>query len=177
MLGFSNTQIKNFQMPNLGLQKVEEPEIKLPSLTESQRKQGNFRGKNSIYFSSAKSLTVWIITNCGNLLKRWEYQTILLVSWETCTSVKKQQLETCMEQNIGSGLRKEYHRAVCCHPVCLAYMLSTSSEMLGWMSDRLKSRYVGGKSTTSDMRMIYTTLIAGSEEELKNHLVRVKKPT
>ena len=25
-----------------------------------------------------------------------------------------------------SGLRKEYDRAVCCHPVCLTYMLSTS---------------------------------------------------
>ena len=28
-----------------------------------------------------KPLTVWIITNCGKLLKRWEYQTILPVYW------------------------------------------------------------------------------------------------
>jgi len=27
---------------------------------------------------------------------------------------------------IGSGLRKEYDRAVCCHPVYLTYMQSTS---------------------------------------------------
>ena len=26
----------------------------------------------------------------------------------------------------GSRLRKEYHSAVCCHPVCLTHMLSTS---------------------------------------------------
>ena len=26
-------------------------------------------------FSMPKSLTVWIITNCGKLFKRWEYQT------------------------------------------------------------------------------------------------------
>ena len=52
---------------------------------------------------------VWIIINCGKLLKRWEYQCILSVSWEICT-VKKQQL-------IGSGLKKEYDRAVCCQPV------------------------------------------------------------
>ena len=26
---------------------------------------------------------VWIITNCGKFLKRWEYQTTLPVSWET----------------------------------------------------------------------------------------------
>ena len=31
--------------------------------------------------------------------------------------VKKQQLEPCMEQLIGSGLRKEYDRAVHHHPV------------------------------------------------------------
>ena len=40
--------------------------------------------------------------------------------------VKKQQLEPCIEQLIGSGLRKEYNRAVCCHPVYLTYVLSTS---------------------------------------------------
>ena len=34
--------------------------------------------------------------------------------------------EPCMEQLIGSGLRKEYDRAVCCYPSCLIYMLSTS---------------------------------------------------
>ena len=34
--------------------------------------------------------------------------------------------EPCMEQVIGSRSRKEYNRAVCCHPVCLTYMLSAS---------------------------------------------------
>ena len=58
-------------------------------------------------------LAVWIITNCGKLLDRWEYQTILPVSWETCMWVKKQQLEACMEQLISSRLRKECDRAVC----------------------------------------------------------------
>ena len=42
-----------------------------------------------------------------------------------CMRVKKQQLEPCMEQLIGSRLRKVYDRAVCCHPVYLTYMLST----------------------------------------------------
>ena len=34
---------------------------------------------------------------CAKFLKRWAYQTILLVSWETCMWVKKQQLEPDME--------------------------------------------------------------------------------
>ena len=104
-------------------------------------KQRNSR-KTSTCVSSTKlkPLTVWIITNYGKLLKKWEYQTILPVSWETCMWVKKQQVESCMERLIGSGLRKEYHRAVCCHPVYLTYVLSTSWKMLAWMSDKLESR-------------------------------------
>ena len=74
------------------------------------------------------------------LLERWDYQTVLSVSWETCMQVKKQQLELCVEQLIGSRLRKEYDRVVCCHPVCLIHMLSTSWEMPGWMSYKLESR-------------------------------------
>ena len=44
-----------------------------------------------------KPLIVQITTDCGKLLKRWEYQTTLLVSWETCIWAKKQQLEPDME--------------------------------------------------------------------------------
>ena len=39
--------------------------------------------QNNIYFSFidyAKALTVWITTNCGTFLKRWEYQTSLPAS-------------------------------------------------------------------------------------------------
>ena len=34
-------------------------------------------------------LTVWITTNCGKYLKRWEYQTTSPVSWEIYMWVKK----------------------------------------------------------------------------------------
>ena len=54
-----------------------------------------------------------------------------------CMQVKKQQLEPCMEQLIGSRLRKE---AVCGHPVCLTCVRSTSWEMPGWVSYKLESR-------------------------------------
>ena len=73
-----------------------------------------------------KPLTVWIMANSGKLLERREHQTILPVSQETCTRVKKQQLEPYMEQLIGSRSSKEYNRADCCHPVCLVYTLRTS---------------------------------------------------
>jgi len=40
--------------------------------------------------------------------------------------IKKQQLETDMEQQTGSKLGKEYIKAVYCHPAYLTYMQSTS---------------------------------------------------
>ena len=45
--------------------------------------------------------------------------------------VKKQQLESDMEQQTGSKLEKQYAKAVFCHPAYLTYMQSTSWEMLG----------------------------------------------
>ena len=74
-------------------------------------------------------------------------------SWETSMQVKKQQLESDMEQLTGSKLRKEYIKAVYCHPAYSTYMQSTSSEMLGRMKHKLKSRFLGEISITSDMQM------------------------
>ena len=74
----------------------------------------------------------------------------------------------------GSGLRKEYDKAVYCHPVCLTYMQSTSCKMLGWMKPELESRLPGEISITSEMQMT-PLLMAPSEEELKNFLMRVKE--
>ena len=51
----------------------------------------------SALLTTAKPFTVWITTNCGKFLKRWEYQTIWSASWEICMQVKKQQLELDME--------------------------------------------------------------------------------
>ena len=49
----------------------------------------------------------------------------------SCMWVKKQQLEPYMEQLTGSGWRKEYDKAVYCHPVYLTDMQSPSCDILG----------------------------------------------
>ena len=97
---------------------------------------------------------MWITTNCGKFLKRWEYQTILPASWEICVQVNKQQLELDMEQQTGSKLGEEYVKAVYCHPAYLTYIHSTSWEMLGRMTHKLESRLPEEIWTTSDMQMI-----------------------
>ena len=71
--------------------------------------------------------------------------------------VRKQQFELDMEQQTGSKqekeYKKEYVKAVYCHPAYLTYMQSTSWEMLGWKKHKLESRLPGEISITSDMQM------------------------
>ena len=67
--------------------------------------------------------------------------------------VKKQQLALDMEQQTGSKLRKEYIKAIYCHPTYLTCVQSTSWEMLAWMKYKLESRLPGKISITSDMQM------------------------
>ena len=61
--------------------------------------------QKNIYFciiDYTKALTLWITSNCGKFLKRWEYQTTWPASWEICMQVRKQQLELDMEQQTRS---------------------------------------------------------------------------
>ena len=77
-------------------------------------KEREFQKKKftSASLTTLKPLTVWITTNCGKFLMRWEYQTILPASCKTYIQVKKQQLELDMEQQTGSKLGKEYVKAM-----------------------------------------------------------------
>ena len=81
----------NRELPDvkLDLEKAEEPEIKLPTSVGSQKKQESSR-RTSALLTMPMPLTGWITTNCGKLLKRWEYQTTWPASWEICMQVRKQ---------------------------------------------------------------------------------------
>ena len=107
-------------MFKLDLENAEEPEIKLPTSTGSSKKQEGSRTTSiSALLTMTKPLTVWIKTNCGNFLKKWEFQNTWPASWEICMQVKKQQIELEMEKQTGFKSGKEYVKAVYCHPACL----------------------------------------------------------
>ena len=78
-----------------------------------------------------------------------------------------------MEQQSDSKLGKEYVKAVYCHPAYLTYMQSTSCKMLGWMTHKLESRFLGEIATTRYEDD--TTLMAEGKEYLKSLLMEVKK--
>ena len=71
-------------------------------------KESSRKISTSALLTMPKPLSVWITTNGGKFLKRWEYQTTLPAFWETCMQVKKQWLELDMEWQTGSKLEKEY---------------------------------------------------------------------
>ena len=67
----------------------------------------------------------------------------------------------------------EYVKAVYCHPAYLTYMQSTSWKTLGWKKQagiKIAGRNINNLRYADD-----TTLMAESEEELKNHLMKVKE--
>ena len=71
-------QSMNREIPDVqaGFRKAEELEIKLPISVGSTRKQESSRKTStSALLTRPKASTVWITTNCGKFLRRWEYQS------------------------------------------------------------------------------------------------------
>ena len=80
------------------LEKAEETD-RIPYISWIIEKAREFQIKTStsVLLTTPQPLTMWITTNCGTSLKRWEKQTTWPASWEMCMQVKKQQLELDME--------------------------------------------------------------------------------
>ena len=134
-------QYMNWELPDVqdGFRKGRGNRSNCQHLLKHRKKE---RTSENIYFcfiDCAKAF-VLITTNYGKFLKRWEYQTIILASWETYMQIRKQQLGPDMEQWTGSKFGKEYIKAVCCHPAYFIYIQNTSCKMPGWMNHKLGSR-------------------------------------
>ena len=89
--------------------------------------------------------------------------------------VKKQQLELDMEQQTGSKSRKEYIKAVYCHPTYLTYMQSTSCMQNARLNEVQAGIKIAGRNINNLRYADDTTLMAESEEELKSLLMNVKE--
>ena len=127
---------ENFHMYKLDLEKLQKPEIKLPTFIELEKKEEKSRRTSTFAsLTTLKPLTMWITTNYGKFFKRWKYQTTLPASCETCMQVKKQQLEP--NNRLVQSWEKEGIKAVYCHPAYLTSMHRASCEMPGCMTDKL----------------------------------------
>ena len=87
--------------------------------------------------------------------------------------VKKQQLESYMEQWTGSKLVTEYVKAVYCHPDYLTYAeYIVGNARLDESQARIK---IAGRNINNLRHVDDTTLMAESEEELESLLMRMKE--
>ena len=105
---------------------------------------------------------------------RWESQTTLHASWETCTHDEKQQLELNMEQRTGSKLGKDYIKTICCHTADLTYKAEYILQNAG-VDESQPGIKIAGRSTNSVKYADDTTQMAESEKELKSLLIKVKE--
>ena len=94
---------KSFQMYKLDLEKAEEPEVKLPTLAGSLKKQESSRKTSiSALLTMLKPLTV----NHNKLWKILRGENTRLLYLPPEKPIKNQELELDMEQQTGSKLGK-----------------------------------------------------------------------
>ena len=108
------------------------------------------------------------------IFKRWEYQTTFPASWETYMQVKKQQLETDIEQMNWFKTGKGVHQGCILSP-CL-YNFYAQYIMWNARLDEAQARIkIAGRNINNLRYANDTTLTAESKEELKTLLMKVKE--
>ena len=108
------------------LEKAEEPEIKLPTSTGSWKKQESSRKTSiSALLTTLKALILWITKI---LLKIHQEMGIPdhLTFFLRDLYVGEEATVRTRHETTGSKYRKEYIKAVYCHPAYLTYMQSAS---------------------------------------------------
>ena len=143
----------NFQMFKLVLEKAEEPEIKLPASAGSSKKQETSRKKA---FDCVDHNKLWKILQEMGMP---DHLTCLLRNLHA----GQETTEPDMEQQTGSKLRKEYIKAVYCHPAYLTYAEyimpnARLEEVHDWI--KIARRNINNLRFVDDI-----TLMAESEEE------------
>ena len=138
----------NFQMFKLDLEKLEEPEIKLPISIGSSKKEEFQKNIYFCFIDCAKAFDWWITTNLKILKEMGIPDHLACILRNLYAGQEATELD--MEKQTDSKLGKEYVKAVYCHS---AYMQRTSSKMPGQVKPKLESRLPGEISITSDMQM------------------------
>ena len=120
-----------------------------------------------------KRFTLWITRNCGEFLKRLEYQTILPASWETCIKVKEQQLDFTWSKD-----RLSIGKEVWQDCISSSYLFNIYAEYIMWNARLVESQAgikIAGRNINNFRYADDTTLVTENEEELRSLLMTVKE--
>ena len=116
---------------------------------------------------------MWTTTNCGKFFKRWEYQT----TWPASRNLYAGQeaiVRTGHETTDWFQIRKRVHQSHILSP-CL---LNLYAEIITWntgLDEAQAGIKIAGRAINNLRYADDTTLMAESEEELKNLLMKVKE--
>ena len=164
-------------MVKLDLEKAEEPEIKLPTSVGSSKKQENSRKTStSALLTMPKPLTVWITTNCGKFVKRWEYQTTLEIPDSLRNLYAGQEAAVRIGHGttdwfqIGKGVRQGCILSPCLFNLYAEYIMRNAGLEEAQAGIKISGRNINNLRYADD-----TVLMAESEEEIKSFLMKVKQ--
>ena len=143
LLGFSIIRSKNFLDVQVGFRNGRETKDQIVNICWIAEKAREFQENIYLCFINYAKVFVWIMTNCGKLLKRWEYQTILPVIIRDV----------------------EHDSAVCCHHVCLTY--SEHIMRKAGLNELQAGIEIGGRSINNHRYVDDTTLMTEREEDLE----------
>ena len=159
----------NFQMFKLVLEKSEEPEIKLPTSTESSKMQKSSRKTSiSVLLTMPKALTVWITIN-----------------WKILKEMRIPDHLTCLLRNLYAGqeatVRTGYGKTDwfqigkgCILSLCFNFYAEYIMRNAG-LEEAQAGIKIAGRNINNLRYADDTTLIAESEEELKSLLMKVQE--
>ena len=111
-----------------------------------EKQENSRKTSTSASLTTLKPLTVWITTNCGKFLKRWEQQPPYLTP-EKPVCKSNGNIQNCIWKN-GTVQNREVHQGCVLSP-CLFNLYAEQFEMPGQMKHKLESRL-----PTSDMQVI-----------------------
>ena len=164
----------NFQMCNLDLDKVEKPEIKLPTSTGSSKKQESSRKTStSALLTTPKPLTVWITTHCGILQDMGipDHLTCLLRNlYAGQEATVRTGHGTADWFQIGKRVRQGSILSPCLFNLYAEHIIWNAGLDEAQTGIKITGRNINKLRYTDD-----TTLMAESEEELKSLLMKKKE--
>ena len=165
----------NFEMFKLVLEKAEEPEIKLPKSSGSQKKEESSRETSTFaLLTTPKPLTVWITTNCGKFLKEMgipDHLTCLLRNlYAGQEATVRTGHGTTDWFQIGKGVRQGCILSPSLFKLYAEYIMQNAG-----LDKAQAGMKIAGRNTSNLRYADDTTHTAESEEELKSLLMKVKE--
>ena len=133
----------------------------------------NLKKSTSASLNTLKALPIWITTNCGKFLKRWEYQTTLPAFWEVYAGQKATARTghgTMDWFQIGKGVGQGCILSPCLFNLYAEYIMRNAG------LDEAQAGIKIARRNINNLRYAeYITLMEESGEELKSLLKKVKQ--